>query len=105
MPLQQAQYFCTGTLEEVADWRHFALAVPVYTHFTSPIRRYPDVVVHRLLTQLLKDDPEAADRMYNPAPFASIAKNAVDSEFSSVQKRQWQSVQGLTWTLRRPRCC
>ena len=47
-PMQPANYFVAGSLSP-AHWKHFALNIPYYTHFTSPIRRYPDVIVHRLL--------------------------------------------------------
>ncbi|XP_066201724.1 DIS3-like exonuclease 2 [Saccopteryx leptura] len=52
-PMQMALYFCSGELQEEAQFRHYALNVPLYTHFTSPIRRFPDIVVHRLLAAAL----------------------------------------------------
>ncbi|KAJ3595724.1 hypothetical protein NHX12_005027 [Muraenolepis orangiensis] len=56
-PMQMALYFCTGALKEELQFRHYALNVPFYTHFTSPIRRYADVVVHRLLASSLGCGP------------------------------------------------
>ena len=46
--MMPAQYFCSGEVSK-EEWHHYGLAAPVYTHFTSPIRRYADVIVHRLL--------------------------------------------------------
>lgn len=52
-PMQMAVYFCAGMLEDKTLFRHYALNVPLYTHFTSPIRRFPDIMVHRLLSASL----------------------------------------------------
>jgi exosome complex exonuclease DIS3/RRP44 len=54
--MSPAQYFCSGEFKPT-DWHHYGLAAPVYTHFTSPIRRYADVCVHRLLAAAIGVSP------------------------------------------------
>lgn len=54
--MSPAQYFCSGEYQ-AKDWHHYGLAAPVYTHFTSPIRRYADVCVHRLLAAAIGVSP------------------------------------------------
>ncbi|EPQ59425.1 RNB-domain-containing protein [Gloeophyllum trabeum ATCC 11539] len=57
-----AKYFCAGMLD-IAKYHHYSLNVPLYTHFTSPVRRYADILVHRQLESVLQGngtDPKFA---------------------------------------------
>lgn len=52
-PMEQAKYFCTADLPR-DQWKHYALNFDRYTHFTSPIRRYADITVHRILDLIVQ---------------------------------------------------
>ncbi len=68
---------------------HFALAAPAYTHFTSPIRRYPDMIVHRLVKTLLAEGAE---------PFGGAEETASASaqRFAQVQGNSAQGTGNRT---------
>lgn len=46
--LQAPKYFCSGSVD-IAKYSHYALNVPLFTHFTAPSRRFADIIVHRQL--------------------------------------------------------
>lgn len=74
---------------------HYGLAFDYYTHFTSPIRRYPDMMVHRLLEHYLGGDKAVNAEFYEKlcAHASQMEKKAADAERASVKYKQAEFLQ------------
>jgi ribonuclease R len=77
---------------------HFGLASRCYTHFTSPIRRYPDLIVHRMLEKALRDEKVTSAERENLSAYLVEAgkhtsdkeRNAMDAEREMVALKKTQ---------------
>ncbi len=87
--MQKARY-------DAASLGHFGLAAEHYTHFTSPIRRYPDLVVHRMLREVRHTPISAARRDALGEELPDIAKHTSDRERRADEAErellQWKKV-------------
>ncbi|XP_067827366.1 DIS3-like exonuclease 1 isoform X1 [Heptranchias perlo] len=91
--MSNALYFSTGSCSE-DEFYHYGLALEKYTHFTSPIRRYADIVVHRLLMAAIMKDKklEPEEPLLSNKDLAELCHH-INNKNRAAQRVQKQSVE------------
>ena len=91
--MQQARY-------DAASLGHFGLATKTYTHFTSPIRRYPDLVVHRALRELRTGALDSERRRLRLEAVPEVARHTSEmerrAEGAEREIVQWKKIRFMT---------
>jgi DIS3-like exonuclease 2 len=100
MPMRAATYIAAGNVSK-REWAHFALNIPYYTHFTSPIRRYADVIVHRLLQASLEGEEAVDDFSMNEKQIGAICERCNEKKDGSRKAQERSDVVFLALYLRR----
>jgi exoribonuclease R len=98
VPMKPANYLAAGSAS-ANEWAHFALNIPYYTHFTSPIRRYADVIVHRLLQATL--DGNVDDFKLDQKQINQICSRCNEKKDGSRKAQERSDVVFLALYLRR----
>uniref|UniRef100_A0A8D0NN07 DIS3-like exonuclease 1 n=1 Tax=Sus scrofa TaxID=9823 RepID=A0A8D0NN07_PIG len=91
--MSNALYFSTGSCAE-EEFHHYGLALDKYTHFTSPIRRYSDIIVHRLLMEAISKDKkmEIKENLFSNKDLEELCKH-INNRNRAAQHCQKQSTE------------
>lgn len=91
--MSNALYFSTGSCAE-EEFHHYGLALDKYTHFTSPIRRYSDIVVHRLLMAAISKDKkmEIKENLLSNKNLEELCRH-INNRNRAAQRSQKQSTE------------
>ncbi|XP_058593288.1 DIS3-like exonuclease 1 isoform X2 [Neofelis nebulosa] len=91
--MSNALYFSTGSCAE-EEFHHYGLALDKYTHFTSPIRRYSDIIVHRLLMAAISKDKkmEMKDNLFSNKDLEELCRH-INNRNRAAQHSQKQSTE------------